>query len=81
MFAEHVNNAYCITSTFVTTNGKCVVSGSEDRCVYLWDLRGNVVQKLRGHTDAVISVSSHPTENKIASAGLDNDRTVRIWIA
>lgn len=72
---------YCITSTFSVTNGKYIVSGSEDHCVYLWDLQGkNMVQKLEGHTDTVISVSCHPSEHKIASAGLHNDRTVRIWV-
>jgi COMPASS component SWD3 len=81
MYSGHMNRVYCITSTFSVTNGKYIVSGSEDRCVYLWDLQGkNMIQKLEGHTDTVISVTCHPTENKIASAGLDADKTVRIWV-
>ncbi|XP_020578435.1 COMPASS-like H3K4 histone methylase component WDR5B [Phalaenopsis equestris] len=81
VYTGHVNKVYCITSTFSVTSGKYIVSGSEDKFVYIWDLQGkNIIQKLEGHRDTVISVSCHPIENKIASAGLDNDRTVKIWI-
>ncbi|KAL1367355.1 hypothetical protein HN51_021427 [Arachis hypogaea] len=82
IYTGHVNREYCITFTFSVTQGRrYIVGGSEDCCVYLWDVQQkNMVQKLEGHTDTVISVSCHPTENKIASAGLDNDRTVRIWV-
>ncbi|BAF21969.1 COMPASS-like H3K4 histone methylase component WDR5B [Oryza sativa Japonica Group] len=81
MYSGHVNRKYCLQSAFSVTNGKYIVSGSEDNCVYIWDLQGkNILQKLEGHTDTVISVSCHPTENKIASGGLDNDRTVRLWL-
>lgn len=77
----HQNRVYCVASTFSVTNGKYIVSGSEDRCVCIWDLQGkNLIQKLEGHTDTVISVSCHPLENMIASAGLDADRTVRVWV-
>lgn len=63
------------------TNGKYIVSGSEDHCVYLWDLQAKtLIQKLEGHTDTVISVTCHPNKNMIASAGLDADKTVRIWV-
>ncbi|KAJ3674632.1 hypothetical protein LUZ60_005248 [Juncus effusus] len=80
IYTGHTNRVYCTTATFSVTAGKYIVSGSEDNCVYIYDLQGmNVLQKLEGHNDVVISVSCHPTENKIASAGLDNDRTVRIW--
>lgn len=81
IYTGHVNKVYCIASAFSVTYGKYIVSGSEDKCVYVWDLQGkNPLQKLEGHTDTVISVSCHPNENKIASAGLDGDRTVRIWV-
>ncbi|XP_064971906.1 COMPASS-like H3K4 histone methylase component WDR5B [Musa acuminata AAA Group] len=81
IYTGHVNRRYCITSAFSVTNGKYIVSGSEDKCAYLWDLQSKqMIQKLEGHTDTVISVSCHPTRNIIASAGLDNDKTVRIWI-
>jgi COMPASS component SWD3 len=79
MYSGHVNSVYCIQSAFSVTNGKYIISGSEDRCVYIWEGR-NILQKLEGHTDGVISVSCHPTENKIASGGLENDRTVRLWV-
>lgn len=81
IYTGHVNKVYCITSAFSVTYGKYIVSGSEDNCVYVWDLQGkNPLQKLEGHKDTVISVSCHPTENMIASASLDGDRTVRIWV-
>ncbi|CBI28701.3 unnamed protein product, partial [Vitis vinifera] len=81
IYTGHVNKVYCIASAFSVTYGKYIVSGSEDKCVYVWDLQGkNPLQKLEGHTDTVISVSCHPNENKIASAGLDGDKTVRIWV-
>lgn len=80
-YSGHLNNKFCIFSTFSVTNGIYIVSGSEDNCVYIWDLQSkNILQKLEGHTDKVISVSCHPTENKIASCSLDNDKTIRIWV-
>jgi COMPASS component SWD3 len=79
-YTGHVNSKYCISSSFSITNGKYVVGGSEDKCIYLWGLQSKrVVQKLEGHTDTVVSVSCHPTENMIASGALGNDMTVKIW--
>ena len=78
-YTGHTNSKYCIFATFSVTNGKYIVSGSENSCVYLWDLEArNIIQKIEGHTDTVLSVSCHPTENKIASGSLD--RTIRIWV-
>lgn len=79
-YTGHVNFSYCISSTFSITNEKYIVSGSEDNCVYLWELQSRkVVQRLEGHTDAVLSVSCHPTDNMIASGALGIDKTVKIW--
>lgn len=79
-YTGHVNSKYCISAAFSISNGKYIVSGSEDNCVYLWELQSRkVVQKLEGHTDTVITVACHPTENMIASGALGNDKTVKIW--
>lgn len=79
-YRGHANSKYCISSTFSITNGKYVVGGSEDNCIYMWELQSRkIVQKLEGHSDAVISVACHPTQNLIASGALGNDKTVKIW--
>jgi len=79
-YTGHVNSKYCISSTFSITNGKYIVGGSEDNSIYLWELQSRkIVQKLEGHSDTVVSVSCHPTENMIASGALGNDKTVKIW--
>lgn len=80
-YTGHVNTKYCIRAAFSITNSKYIVSGSEDKCVYLWDLQSRrIVQKLEGHTDTVIAVSCHPKENMITSGALDNDKTVKVWV-
>ena len=80
-YTGHINSKFCIPATFSVTNGKYIVSGSEDNCVYLWDLQTRkIVQKLKGHADTVIAVSCHPSENMIASGALGNDKTVKICI-
>ena len=84
-YQGHVNKTFSLSGAFGMYGGNqlpdmwaLVVSGSEDGTIFLWDVSSkNVLQTLEGHTDAVLSVDTHPTERVIASGSLD--RTVRIW--
>jgi COMPASS component SWD3 len=83
-YQGHKNNEYSLAGAFGTYGGELphqcafVVSGSENGEIVLWDVSSkNVLQRLDGHTDVVLSVDTHPTEKLIASGGLD--RTVRIY--
>jgi COMPASS component SWD3 len=87
-YQGHVNKQYSLSGAFGTYGGKegggseqeyaFVASGDEEGQVVLWDVSSkNVLQRLEGHGDAVLSVHTHPTEKLIVSAGLD--RTIRLW--
>ncbi|KAG5834713.1 hypothetical protein ANANG_G00264510 [Anguilla anguilla] len=79
-YTGHKNEKYCVFANFSVTGGKWIVSGSEDNMVYIWNLQTKeIVQKLQGHTDVVISTACHLTENIIASAALENDKTIKLW--
>ena len=79
-YIGHLNEQYCIAANFSVTANKWIVSGSEDKMVYIWDLQSReVVQKLSGHSDVVITTACHPTQNILASGALENDKSVKMW--
>ena len=76
----HKNEKYCIFANFSITGGKYIVSGSEDNSIYIWNLQTReVVQKIEGHNDVVLSTACHPFKNIIASSSLESDKTIRLW--
>uniref|UniRef100_A0AAF5CV60 WDR5-like beta-propeller domain-containing protein n=2 Tax=Strongyloides stercoralis TaxID=6248 RepID=A0AAF5CV60_STRER len=82
IYKGHVNERYCTSACFSITGGKWIVSGSEDFKVYIWNLQTKeIVQTLSGHTDVVLALDVHPTKNMIASAGIENDKHIRIWMS
>lgn len=91
-YQGHVNKNYSLSGAFGTYGTPSskpqtptieyafIASGTEEGNVIIWDVSSkNVLQRLQGHTEPVLSVDTHPTEKLIASAGLD--RVVRIWKA
>nr|XP_022329336.1 WD repeat-containing protein 27-like [Crassostrea virginica] len=52
--------------------GKYVVTGAEDKCVYVYDIRGGTYcSKLTGFTDTVSAVAFHPLHSQLMTASLD----------
>jgi len=81
-YAGHNNGKFCAFAAFLSVNPRrqCVVSGSEDGKVYLYDLQSRMVrQTLEGHQDAVLAVDAHDSLELIGSGGMANDKLVRFW--
>ena len=68
-----------VTSVAFSPDGTCIVSGSGDRTIRVWDARsGDVVAgPFEGHTDKVTSVAFSPDGTRIVSGSWD--LTIRVW--
>ena len=67
-----------VTSVSCSPDGTCIVSGSWDNTVRVWEVAtGTEVVKLEGHTGRVNSASWSPDGTRIVSGSYDN--TVRVW--
>lgn len=67
-----------VTSVAFSRDGSYIASGSEDRTVRLWDLKGNPVSKpFQGHEDYINSIAFSPDSCYIVTAS--SDKTVRLW--
>ncbi|KAG7270541.1 hypothetical protein CRUP_025143 [Coryphaenoides rupestris] len=76
--SQHVHSIFCPLMSF--RQGACVVTGSEDTCVYFFDVERNtkaIVNKLQGHGGPVLDVSFNCDESLLASA--DSTGMVIIW--
>ena len=58
-------------------DGKTIATGSDDKTVKLWNLSGQLLQTLSGHSGYVTRVVFSPDGKTIASASWDN--TVKLW--
>ena len=67
-----------VNSVMFASDGKSLVSGSDDRTVKLWDIQtGGVVRTFSGHTKLVYCVSISADYTTIASGSFDY--TLRLW--
>uniref|UniRef100_A0A6Q2WS93 WD repeat domain 13 n=1 Tax=Esox lucius TaxID=8010 RepID=A0A6Q2WS93_ESOLU len=76
--SQPLHSIFCPLMSF--RQGACVVTGSEDACVYFFDVERNtkaIVNKLQGHGGPVLDVSFNCDESLLASA--DSTGMVIIW--
>ncbi|QRV86841.1 hypothetical protein RhiJN_14859 [Ceratobasidium sp. AG-Ba] len=68
-----------VRSVAVLPNGKCIVSGSEDGKVCIWDVRTGEATRapLQGHSLCVTSVAISPDGRRIVSGS--EDRALLVW--
>jgi WD40 repeat protein len=64
----------------ISRDGTCIVSGSNDKTVKVWDAAtGKEVLSLKGHTGQVRSVAISSDGKRIVSGS--EDHTVKVWDA
>ncbi|CAI7664409.1 unnamed protein product [Penicillium glandicola] len=88
-FQGHVNNTYSLSGCFGTYGPPDVVydqppcfavSGSEDGSIFFWDIvTKEILQRLDGHTDAVLCVHTGTLKGKRMVVSCGVDKTVRLW--
>ncbi|MBX9681185.1 MAG: serine/threonine protein kinase [Gemmataceae bacterium] len=53
------------------------IAGGVGVSIRIWDLAGNEIRRLSGHTSAIRSLCFHPEGNRLFSAS--DDKTIRVW--
>jgi len=72
-YLGHAQEGQSKLTAVMSTDERCVFSGSEDGHICVWDtVRGDEsLYKVRGHDGVVSSVDASPDGTKLASCGLD----------
>ena len=76
-YKGHINKEYKIDSTLMSRDSH-VISGSEDGCLYFWDLiKAEITTKVTSaHGGVIYTLSRHPTKNYLLTAAMDS---VKLW--
>jgi WD40 repeat protein len=75
VLSGHTQETNCLT---FSSDGKSLISGSDDKTVKLWDMQtGGVVKTFYGHTKPVWSIAISVDYTRIVSGS--SDYTVHLW--
>jgi len=67
-----------VRSVVFSSDGKFLISGSDDKTVNLWDVQtGGIIKTFHGHTSDIYSVSISMDHTMVASGS--RGRTIRLW--
>ena len=66
-----------VTCTAIHPHDHLIASGSSDRTIKIWDIKGNLRQTLTGHTNWITSLSFSRNGQYLVSASRDS--TIKIW--
>lgn len=72
--AAHLDIVTCLA---IQSSNYLIASGSSDRTIKIWDLKGNLQQTLLGHTNWITGLSFSRDGKYLVSASRDG--TVRLW--
>lgn len=73
----HTDSVNCVTYT-TAGDHPYILSGSDDATIKVWDFQSKkCLQTLQGHTQAVFSITSHPTLPVFISTS--EDETLKVW--
>ncbi|CAM9834538.1 unnamed protein product [Chrysoparadoxa australica] len=76
-YTGHTNSMYGVESCF-SNDDACVMSGSEDGSIRIWDLvDAKVIRKLQGHSKTVCSIAYNPKQSMLISSSYDG--TALVW--
>ncbi|MDJ0774572.1 MAG: AAA-like domain-containing protein [Mastigocoleus sp. MO_167.B18] len=72
-----VEDSIILTDVNVSPNGKFIATGGSDNLVRIWDIKGNLIHTLKGHSGEIWNVRFSPDGKTLASCSRDG--TIKFW--
>ncbi len=72
-----VEDSIILTDVNVSPNGKFIATGGTDYIVRIWDIKGNLIHTLKGHSGEIWNVRFSPDGKTLASCSYDG--TIKFW--